>query len=83
MTRADPKNIKRIGVLTSGGDAPGLNAVIRAVVITASRQYGWDVVGIHKGFEGLLEDSDVTIKPLSLKQVIGILNLVVGLMNLI
>ncbi|HXG68812.1 MAG TPA: ATP-dependent 6-phosphofructokinase, partial [Blastocatellia bacterium] len=47
-------SIKRIGVLTGGGDAPGLNAVIRAVVKTAYGVYGWEVVGIEDGFEGLL-----------------------------
>ncbi len=46
--------IRRIGVLTSGGDAPGLNAVLRAVVKTAEIEYGWKVVGIQDGFEGLL-----------------------------
>lgn len=44
---------KRIGILTGGGDAPGLNAVIRAVVLTATRRYGWEVVGILQGFDGL------------------------------
>ena len=44
---------KRIGILTGGGDAPGLNAVIRAVVLTAIRCYGWEVVGIRSGFDGL------------------------------
>jgi 6-phosphofructokinase len=44
----------RIGVLSGGGDAPGLNAVIRAVVKTAIFKYGWEVVGIIDGFEGLL-----------------------------
>lgn len=44
---------KRIGILTGGGDAPGLNAVIRAVVLTASRCYGWEVLGIRNGFDGL------------------------------
>ena len=67
------KKIKKIGVLTSGGDAPGLNAVIRAVVITASRQYGWEVIGINDGFEGLLDASKLT--PLNLQEVIGILQL--------
>lgn len=47
-------SIRRIGMLTSGGDAPGLNAVIRAVVKTAEFEYGWKVVGIEDGFEGLL-----------------------------
>ncbi len=44
----------KIGVLTGGGDAPGLNAVIRAVVKTATNVYGWSIVGILDGFEGLL-----------------------------
>ena len=48
------ESAKRIGVLTGGGDAPGLNAVIRAIVKTATRVYGWSVVGIVDGFEGLL-----------------------------
>ena len=43
-----------IGVLTGGGDAPGLNGVIRAVVRTAHIQYGWEVMGIFDGFEGLI-----------------------------
>jgi 6-phosphofructokinase 1 len=69
------KKIKKIGVLTSGGDAPGLNAVIRAVVITATRQYGWEVVGIHDGFEGLLDETKKSLTPLELPDVIGILQL--------
>jgi 6-phosphofructokinase 1 len=67
------QKIKKIGVLTSGGDAPGLNAVIRAVVITATRQYGWEVVGIHNGFEGLLDETKKSLTPLALEDVIGIL----------
>ena len=43
----------RIGVLTSGGDCPGLNAVLRAVVLAAEK-LGWEVVGFRDGFEGLL-----------------------------
>jgi 6-phosphofructokinase 1 len=46
---------KRIGILTGGGDAPGLNAVIRAVVRTAERAGGIETIGILDGFEGLLE----------------------------
>ena len=45
--------MKRIGILTGGGDAPGLNAVIRAVVLTATRRYGWETFGILQGFDGL------------------------------
>jgi ATP-dependent phosphofructokinase / diphosphate-dependent phosphofructokinase len=46
--------IGRIALLTGGGDAPGLNAVIRAVVKSAVGHCGWDVLGIEDGFEGLL-----------------------------
>ncbi len=45
--------IKRIGVLTSGGDCAGLNAVIRAVVYRATLHYGWEVYGIIDGTDGL------------------------------
>lgn len=50
---------KRIGVLTGGGDAPGLNAVIRAVVLTAKQVYNWEVLGIQQGFNGLLDDAQL------------------------
>src|SRR3989440_10171036 len=46
--------MKTIGIVTGGGDAPGLNAVIRAAVKTAVNEYGLRVVGIEDGFEGLL-----------------------------
>ena len=46
--------MKRIAVLTSGGDAPGMNAAIRAVVRTATAK-GWEVLGICSGFKGLIE----------------------------
>ncbi|NOX36298.1 MAG: 6-phosphofructokinase [Calditrichaeota bacterium] len=46
---------KRIGILTGGGDCPGLNAVIRGVAKTAINQYGMEVVGILDGFRGMLE----------------------------
>lgn len=46
---------KRIGILTSGGDCPGLNAVIRAVVNHATLTFGWEVLGIPYATEGLLE----------------------------
>ena len=48
------KKINRIGILTGGGDAPGLNAVIRAAVRSAWMR-GWEVIGIRQGFEGLLK----------------------------
>ena len=45
---------KRIGVVTGGGDCPGLNAVIRAVAKAAAMR-GWETLGILGGYEGLLE----------------------------
>lgn len=45
--------MKRIAVLTSGGDAPGMNAAIRAVVRTGIDN-GWEVVGLKQGYAGLL-----------------------------
>jgi 6-phosphofructokinase 1 len=58
----------RIGLLTGGGDAPGLNAVIRAVVLSAINR-GWDVLGIRHGFNGLL---DGEVEPLTRESVRGI-----------
>jgi len=45
---------KRIGILTSGGDCAGLNAVIRAVTYRAVGTYGWDVLGIYRATQGLM-----------------------------
>ncbi len=44
----------RIGILTSGGDCPGINATIRGVIKTATYHYGMEVIGIKEGFQGLL-----------------------------
>ncbi|MEA1951984.1 MAG: ATP-dependent 6-phosphofructokinase [Planctomycetota bacterium] len=65
------KNRKRIGILTGGGDCPGLNAVIRGAVKSADR-LGYDVVGFLNGFEGLLDP--VSYKPLNRKNTSGILH---------
>ena len=62
---------RTIGILTGGGDAPGLNAVIRAVVTTATGQYGMNVIGIEDGFEGLLGETQT--RPLTAADVRGLL----------
>jgi ATP-dependent phosphofructokinase / diphosphate-dependent phosphofructokinase len=62
---------KTIGILTGGGDAPGLNAVIRAVVTTATGQYGMKVIGIEDGFEGLIGETQT--RPLTVPDVRGLL----------
>lgn len=62
----------RIGILTSGGDCPGINATIRGVAKTAINEWGMEVYGIHSGFQGLL-DGDV--ERLTEKSLSGLLNL--------
>ncbi len=62
---------KRIAISTGGGDAPGLNAVIRAVTKMAISEYGWEVVGIRDGFDGLLKPD--LIMPLGLDDIRGII----------
>src|SRR5689334_11187136 len=61
---------KRIGVLTAGGDCPGLNAVIRGVVKSANT-HGYEVIGFLKGYEGLVDP--VSFIPLTHKNTTGIL----------
>ncbi len=63
--------MKRIAISTGGGDAPGLNAVIRAAVKTAVNEFGWEVYGIRSGLDGLFEPGGVF--PLSQQEVRGIL----------
>jgi 6-phosphofructokinase 1 len=64
------EKLRRIGILTGGGDCPGLNAVVRAVVKTAAFDYGIDVVGIIDGYAGLIHDR---VRPLTTEDVGGIL----------
>jgi 6-phosphofructokinase 1 len=59
----------RIAVLTSGGDAPGMNAAVRAVTRAALAR-GWDVFGVRNGFAGLVSD---TLEPLAARDVGGII----------
>lgn len=63
-------NVSRIAVLTSGGDAPGMNAAVRAVVRSTVAR-GGEAFGVERGYEGLLEDA---IRPLALGDVGGILD---------
>src|ERR1700682_2764050 len=62
---------KKIGIVTGGGDAPGLNAVIRAVVKTAVCEFGMRVFGIEDGYEGLL--GETRIRELGAADVRGLL----------
>ena len=60
---------ERLGVLTSGGDAPGMNAAIRAVVRTAASA-GWDVIGFRRGFCGLIDDDALPLTPRSVANIL-------------
>ena len=53
----------RLGILTGGGDCPGLNAVIRAVVLHGERRWGDEVVGFRDGWRGVVDDDAFTIVP--------------------
>lgn len=64
--------MKKIGILTGGGDAPGLNAVIRAAVKTAIYEYGCEVIGIRDGYDGFTAD-DRGVIPLGIEAVRGLL----------
>ena len=64
------KKFRRIGVLTSGGDAPGMNAAVRAVVRTALKN-GVEVMGIYRGYSGLISGD---IRPLAVRDVSNIIN---------
>ncbi len=69
-------SIRRIAICTGGGDAPGLNAVIRAVVL-AAEQRGWDCLGIRDGYNGLLQPDEYAegVVKLSRETVRGITHL--------
>lgn len=62
----------RLGVLTGGGDCPGLNAAIRAVTRKSIEDYGSSVLGIKRGWLGLLEMED-GLEPLDIGRISGIL----------
>jgi ATP-dependent phosphofructokinase / diphosphate-dependent phosphofructokinase len=66
------KSLKRIGILTGGGDCPGLNAVIRSIAKPAISYFGATVIGVLDGFEGLVEGR---MRELAPRDVAGIVNL--------
>ena len=62
--------LKTIGILTGGGDCPGLNAVIRAIVLAASYDHGWICVGFLDGFEGLMDQRYINLTPQSVRGIL-------------
>lgn len=70
--------VKRIGILTAGGDCPGINAAIRGVGKTAITEYGMEVVGIASGFRGLTEKQVVTLDSESLSGILTLGGTILG-----
>ena len=64
------KKVNKIAVLTSGGDAPGMNAAIRAVVRTCS-YHEVEVLGVYRGFQGMIEDDFVELNARSVRNIIN------------
>jgi 6-phosphofructokinase 1 len=65
-----PKSIKKIGVLTSGGDSPGMNAAIRSVVRTCA-YHGIECVGIYRGYQGMIEGDFKEMGPRSVNNIVN------------
>src|SRR5919112_5932923 len=70
LAESERRLVMRIGVLTSGGDAPGMNAAVRAVARTAFFR-GWEVMGVWAGYRGLLEGR---IYPMDRRRLGGIIH---------
>ncbi|MGE5313616.1 MAG: 6-phosphofructokinase [Acidobacteriota bacterium] len=75
------KKVKRIGILTGGGDCPGLNAVIRGVAKPALQDYGITVVGIEDGFEGFVEGRMRELSRTDVSGIIGLGGTILGTSN--
>ena len=72
------KKIKRIGILTAGGDSPGLNAAIRGVGKAAHGYYGMEVVGFRDGFRGLVENKRIDLDHNALSGILTIGGTILG-----
>ena len=70
--------IKRIGILTAGGDSPGLNAAIRGVGKAALGHYGWEIVGFRDGFRGLVENRRIKLDRAALSGILTIGGTILG-----
>lgn len=74
--------MKKIGVLTGGGDCPGLNAVIRAIVKSAAVKYNYEVLGIEDGFDGLiLPGKTRTLTPWNIRGILHVGGTILGATN--
>ncbi len=69
---------KRIGILTAGGDSPGLNAAIRGVGKTALGFYGMEIIGFRDGFRGLVEDRRLKLDKSALAGILTVGGTILG-----
>ncbi len=69
---------KRIGILTAGGDSPGLNAAIRGVGKAALGYYGWEIIGFRDGFRGLAEDRTIALEKNTLAGILTVGGTILG-----
>lgn len=74
-------SIQRIGILTGGGDCSGLNAVIRAITVSAILEHHLTVVGIHQGFEGLIFDRTQELTLRSVRDILPLGGTILGASN--
>ncbi len=70
--------MKKIGILTAGGDCPGLNAAIRGVAKTAILEYGMQVIGFNEGFKGLLENDYTELTEQSISGILTLGGTILG-----
>ncbi len=70
--------VKRIGILTAGGDSPGLNAAIRGVGKTALGYYGMDIIGFRDGFRGIVEDRRLKLDKSTLAGILTVGGTILG-----
>ncbi|MGO9341116.1 MAG: 6-phosphofructokinase [Acidimicrobiales bacterium] len=68
----------RIGILTGGGDCPGLNAVIRAVVLTARRRHGDELIGFLDGWRGVMNDVSVPLDETRCRDILAVGGTILG-----
>ena len=69
---------KRIGILTAGGDAPGLNAAIRGFGKSAIGNYGWELIGFKDGLRGLVENRSVVLDAKALSGILTVGGTILG-----
>jgi len=81
VDRIRSTSLKRIGILTGGGDCPGLNAVIRSVAKPAMRFLKAEIVGILDGFEGLVEGRMRELTPLDVSGIVNLGGTILGTSN--